>query len=63
MGKSQIFPVEFSPVTRKIIKQQKGILGNSESEVVKNIILYYFKENGQLKLLKTNKRQAGEQLG
>ncbi len=62
MGTSQIFPIEFSPVITKIIKQQKGILGNSESEIVKNIVLFYFKENGNLKVLKTQSKKR-EQLG
>ena len=49
MGKTQRFPVGFPPVIREIIKQQVGILGNSESEVVKNIVLIYFTEKGLLK--------------
>jgi len=59
MGTTQKFPVDFPPAIREIIKQQEGILGNSESEVVKNIVLFYFKEKGQLKVLKTIKRREG----
>ena len=51
MGKSQRFPVGFPPAIREIIKKQVGILGNSESEVVKNIVLIYFTEKGLLKEL------------
>jgi hypothetical protein len=61
MGTSQRFPVGFPPVIREIIKKQVGILGNSESEVVKNIVLIYFTEKGQLRLVKTNKRREGDQ--
>jgi hypothetical protein len=49
MGNSQRIPVGFPPFVREIIKQQVGILGNSESEVVKNIVLIYFTEKGLLK--------------
>ena len=60
MGTSQRFPVSFPPVIREIIKQQVGIIGNSESEVVKNIVLIYFTEKGQLRLVKTNKKREGD---
>ena len=56
MGKSQRFPVGFPPVIREIIKQQVGILGNSEAEVVKNIVLIYVTEKGLLKKYKTEKK-------
>jgi len=60
MGKSQRFPVGFPPFIREIIKQQVGILGNSEAEVVKNMVLIYLTEKGHLKTKKTdkNKREA-----
>ncbi len=61
MGKSQRFPVGFPPVIRDIIKQQVGILGNSESEVVKNIVLIYFTEKGLLKRLEGKKRKEGRE--
>lgn len=61
MGKIQKFTIDFSPKILKIIKLQRGILGNSESDVVKNIVLTYFKENKQLKLLNPNKPE--DQLG
>ena len=60
MGKSQRFPVAFPPIIRDIIKQQVGILGNSESEVVKNIVLIYLTERGLLNTRKNeNKRWGG----
>jgi hypothetical protein len=55
MGKSQRFPVGFPPAIREIIKQQVGILGNSESEVVKNIVLIYLTEKGFLSKFKKKK--------
>ena len=57
MGKSQRIPVGFPPIVREIIKQQVGILGNSESEVVKNIVLIYFTEKGLLRKVK-NKQEG-----
>ena len=48
MAKSQRIPVGFPPILRDVIKQQVGILGNSESEVVKNIVLMYLTEKGFL---------------
>ena len=59
MGQSQRFPVGFPPVIRDIIKQQVGVLGNSESEVVKNIVLIYFTEKGLLKIRGTKKKIQG----
>lgn len=59
MGKSQRFPVGFPPVIREIIKQQVGILGNSEAEVVKNMVLIYITEKGLLKKFKTDQRKEG----
>ena len=59
MGKSQRFPVGFPPAIRDVIKQQVGILGNSESEVVKNIVLIYFTEKGLLKTRTPDKRNKG----
>jgi len=49
MGNIQRFPVGFPPIVRDIIKQQVGVLGNSEAEVVKNIVLIYMTEKGLLK--------------
>ena len=46
MAKSRRFPVGFPPAIGEIIKQQVGILGNSEAEVVKNMILIYMTEKG-----------------
>jgi hypothetical protein len=60
MGKSQRFPVGFPPLIREIIKQQVGTLGNSEAEVVKNIVLIYMTEKGLLKNLK-KKKEGGKQ--
>ena len=59
MGKSQRFPVGFPPVIRDVIQQQVGILGNSESEVVKNIVLIYFTEKGLLRRFNTKDRKEG----
>ena len=59
MGKSQRFPVGFPPVIREIIKQQVGILGNSEAEVVKNMVLIYITEKGLLKKFRTEKKREG----
>ena len=59
MGKAQRFPVGFPPAIREIIKQQVGILGNSESEVVKNIVLIYYTEKGLLKSWGTGKKKEG----
>ena len=44
MGNGQRFPVGFPPVVRDVIRSQVGVLGNSEAEVVKNIVLMYFTE-------------------
>ena len=57
MSKSQRIPVGFPPFVREIIKQQVGILGNSESEVVKNITLIYMTEKGLLR--KSKSRREG----
>ena len=59
MGKSQRFPVGFPPIIREIIKQQVGILGNSEAEVVKNIVLIHLTEKGLLKRFETKKKMHG----
>jgi len=63
MGMTQKFPVDFSPAIREIIKQQEGILGDSESDVIKNIVLFYFIEKGHLKQLKTKKAQVRDLIG
>ena len=54
MGNIQRFPVGFPPIVRDIIKQQVGVLGNSEAEVVKNIVLIYLTQN---ELLKSKQKQ------
>lgn len=59
MGKSQRFPVGFPPFIREIIKQQVGILGNSEAEVVKNMVLIYLTEKGLLKTKGPGKKKEG----
>jgi len=56
MGKSQRFPVGFPPIVREVIKQNVGILGSSESEVVKNIVLIYLTEKGLLKVRGSDKK-------
>jgi len=56
MGKIQRFPVGFPPVIRDIIKEQVGVLGNSEAEVVKNMVLIYMTEKG---LLRTGGKDKG----
>jgi hypothetical protein len=61
MGKIQRFPVGFPPVIREIIKSQVGILGNSEAEVVKNIVLIYLTEKGLLKTFRSPKDREGRQ--
>jgi hypothetical protein len=58
MGKNPRFPVGFPPVVRECIKEHVGELGNSEAEVVKNIVLIYFTERGQFKSRK--KKEAGQ---
>ena len=60
MGNIQRFPVGFPPIVRDIIKQQVGVLGNSEAEVVKNIVLIYLTQNG---LLKPKQKQKEENNG
>ena len=56
MGKTQRIPVSFPPIVRDVIKQQVGILGSSESEVVKNMVIIYLTEKN---LLKTGNKQKG----
>lgn len=60
MGKIQRFPVGFPPVIREIIKEQVGILGNSEAEVVKNIVLIYLTEKGLLRKFENKKKEGKE---
>ena len=60
MAKVQRFPVGFPPAIREIIKQQVGILGNSEAEVVKNMVIIYMTEHG---LLKTGGKRGGKDDG
>ncbi len=60
MGKIQRFPVGFPPIIRDIIKQQVGELGNSEAEVVKNMVLIYLTEKGLLRTMGKNKKKGGE---
>ncbi len=63
MGKSQRFPVAFPPIVRDIIKQQVGVIGSSESEVVKNIVLIYLTERNLLKIGGTGKKRTGGRNG
>lgn len=49
MPSNQRFPVGFPPAIREIIREQIGILGNSEAEVVRNIVIIYLTERGLLK--------------
>jgi hypothetical protein len=63
MGNDKKFQVDFPSSIVEIIKKQIGILGNSESEIVKNLVLFYFKENEQLILLKNNNTQKRDSLG
>lgn len=60
MGKIQRFPVGFPPIIREIIKQQVGTLGNSEAEVVKNMVLIYLTEKGMLKRFETKHKKEGK---
>ena len=59
MGKIQRFPVGFPPIIRDVIKQHVGKLGNSEAEVVKNMVLIYLTERGLLKTQRPGKKNAG----
>lgn len=59
MSKTQRIPVGFPPFVREIIKRQVGILGSSESEVVKNIVLIYLTEKGLLIRIERNSRKGG----
>ena len=56
MGSNPRFPVGFPPFVREIIRQQVGTLGNSEAEVVKNIVLIYLTEKGLVKV--TTRKEA-----
>jgi len=58
MGKIQRIPVGFPPVIRDIIKQQVGVLGNSEAEVVKNIVLMYLTEKGMIQSFDKKKKEG-----
>jgi len=49
MGTTQRIPVSFPPIVRQVIKQQVGILGSSESEVVKNMVIIYLTEKDLLR--------------
>ena len=59
MGNAQRFPVGFPPIVRDVIKEHVGVLGNSESEVVKNMVLIYLTERGLLK--QRTKKGGGQQ--
>ena len=48
-------PVGFPPLVRDVIEEQVGTLGNSGSEVIKNIVLIYLTEKGLLSTGKKNK--------
>jgi len=56
MGQNKRFPVGFPPAVREIIKQQVGVLGNSEAEVVKNMVLIHLTERGMLKTWEAQKK-------
>jgi hypothetical protein len=58
MGTSQRFPVGFPPIIRELIKEQVGTLGNSEAEVVKNIVLMYLTEKGMIRSFEKKKREG-----
>ena len=58
MGKTKRIPVGFPPFIREIIIRQVGILGGSESEVVKNIVLMYLTEKELLKKIDTKAKKA-----
>jgi len=47
--KTKRISIGLPPAIRKIIKQQVGILGTSEAEVVKNMVLIYLTERGFFK--------------
>jgi hypothetical protein len=57
MGQNKRFPVGFPPVVRDIIREQVGKLGNSEAEVVKNMVLIYLTERGMLKSFETKHKK------
>ena len=59
MPKNQRFPVGFPPIVRKVIKDQVGTIGNSEAEVVKNIVLIYFTERKLLRKNLDNEKSKG----
>lgn len=59
MGKTQRIPVGLPPFVREIIIRQVGVLGNSESEVVKNIVLMYLTEKELLKKIESNSKKGG----
>ena len=63
MAENQRFLVDFPNAIIKKIKQHQGILGESESEVIKNLVFYYIKEKGLLRILKTSKIQEGDGIG
>ena len=60
MVQNKRFPVGFPPLVRDIIKEQVGKLGNSEAEVVKNMVLIYLTERGLLKMSDTGKKKRGD---
>ena len=57
MGKIQRLSVGFPPIIREIIKKQVGELGNSEAEVVKNIVLIHLTERGPLEKKKWGEKK------
>ena len=59
MGKTQRIPVGLPPFVREIIARQVGILGNSESEVIKNIVLMYLTEKELLRKIESNQKKGG----
>jgi len=63
MGSNQRFPVGFPPIVREVIKRHVGVLGNSESEVVKNIVLIYLTERKLLGVKGQNRKKGGRPFG
>jgi len=51
-NKNNRLSIGFPPAIRDLIKEQVGQLGNSESEVVKTIVIIYFVKTGSLTLKK-----------
>jgi len=63
MGTNKRFPVGFPPIVRDVIKRHVGVLGNSESEVVKNIVLIYLTERKLLGVKGQTRKKGGRPFG